>query len=246
VIGMNTMRACAVIGLALSVGLASGCSSDSNSGTPDGSTRRDGGYNRDVSRYTNTDAAEGCTFDGTSYRVGQSFTIDCVTYTCQGNNNVTASGTACTDARASSPDTRPERDSGRPSDASGFGDAAVVIDGGGGGDVAATEAGQTEPDLAVPYTEDGPTVKLDAPPDFVTIQVDLPPSVPDLPPATDLPPGEDVTVITPDVAVPTQCPYGGHNYNPGEEFACDCNTCICTSTGAIRSLTSNVCDTDAG
>jgi len=236
---MNTMRACAVVGLALTVGLASGCSSDSSSGNTDGATRRDGSYNRDGSRSPKADAAEGCTFDGATYRVGQSFTIDCVTYTCQGNNNVTASGTPCTDARASSADTRPGRDSAQSPDASGRTDVAGGIDGGAGGDVAASEAGPTEPDLAAPYTEDGPTMKLDAPTDFIIIQVDLPPASP------DLPPGQDVTGITPDVAVLTQCPYGGHLYNPGEEFACDCNTCICTSTGAIRSLTSNVCDIDA-
>jgi hypothetical protein len=62
----------------------------------------------------------------------------------------------------------------------------------------------------------------------------------------DLPPEPDTAPPTPDIAAPTKCSYGGQLYNPGDEFACDCNTCICTSTGGIRSLTSIVCGIDAG
>jgi hypothetical protein len=213
------------MGLALSLAFGSGCS-DSNSGKTDGSTRRETGGNRDTASNPNADGAGPCDIFGTTYPVGQSVTVNCVRYTCQGNDNVTSSGTACTDTGPAVADTRPAPDaSPPPADVAPPVDGGPPVDTGGGRDVAPGEAGKRD---SLPPVDTGAVdggEREDTPPDLTPVGKDT------APPA--------------DVANPVTCSYGGRNYNPGDEFPCDCNTCICTSSGGIRSLTSVVCGVDA-
>jgi hypothetical protein len=229
---MNTLRGCAGIGLAIAWVFASGCKSDSNTGKQDGG-RRDGGSTRGDSRGSTTgDAGLPCTTsDGRTLQPGESYTLNCVHFTCLGGTNFSSSGSPCTDALPGT-DARGGQDAPGIPDASPAADSppadvAPPLDTGAGKDAPPSEAGgkkDTPPPLDTTTPEAaGPEVA--APEDTA-------PPAPDVATPEDLPP-------------PVQCNYSGKKYNPGDTFACDCNTCICNSAGAILPLTSNPCDVDA-
>jgi hypothetical protein len=236
---MNTLRLCAAIGLGLSMAFASGCNSDSNSGKRDGG--RDLGFNRDAPintrtststrTSTNTSTNTPCTdLNGNTYQLGQSFTNNCVTYTCVSGGTFTSSGSPCPDAATTTPDTRINRDLPIAPDVGPTVDGgSPPADVGGNRDVTPTEVGRR--DTNVP-------LDLGAP--------DLPPVGKDTaPPAVDTAPPEPDLAVPADVPVPVRCTDGVQFYNPGDTFACDCNTCICNSSGVILPLTSNNCAVDA-
>jgi hypothetical protein len=219
---MNTLRAWAVIGLGLSLAFASGCSS-SNDGKKDAG--RDVGGNRDTpfntNTSTNTNTNTPCTYNGTTYQSGQTFTINCVRYTCQGNNNVTAVGSPCSDAGpTTTPDTRLGPDLAAPTDTARPVDTVTPVDTAGGRDVQPSEAGRQ--DTAKPLDVGAPDVAVPA---------DTAPPAPDLAAPADL---------------PIVCTNGGTSYSPGEQYAPDrCNTCVCLSSGDFA-CTNRVCVVDAG
>ena len=102
---MNTLRTWAVVGMGLSLAFAASCGSDNKNDKTDGSARRDVGSNRDTPLGQDTSSSQGCEVNGTTYQPGQSFTLNCVKYTCQGDGNVTSNGTSfCTDAVVQPPD----------------------------------------------------------------------------------------------------------------------------------------------
>jgi hypothetical protein len=222
---MNTLRSCAAFGLGLSLACASGCSS-SNSGSKDAGrdVGRDARFNTGTNTSTGTSTNGPCVFDGVTYSVGQSFTVNCVRYTCLGDNNVTSSGSPCNDG---GPDTRLIADVAVPSDVRPA-DVAPPVD------LVGRDAAPGE--TAMPDAE--------APIDLAAPEDTTPPPV-DTTPAIDLSSlGEDAAVSE-DAPPVVQCTWGATKYNPGATFACDCNTCVCLDTGAISQLTSNDCSIDA-
>jgi hypothetical protein len=218
---MNTRRVSAAMGLGLTLVLASGCSGDSSK--KDAGTGNRDGSGRDLSIGRDTASAGSCEYGGQTYQPGESFTINCVRYTCQGDNNVTASGTPCFDA---GPDTRRASDAPVGSEV-GRADTAR--------DVTPAEAGR--PDVTPPL--DAEAIDAEAREDTT-------------PPHTDTAvPGEDTAPTTPDVGTedlvpPVQCTYGGQKYGVGVTFQCDCNTCKCDDTGAVVLVTHDDCTIDAG
>ena len=225
---MNTVRACAVMGLGFSLAFASGCSS-SDSGKKDAG--RDGGgrdspFNTNTS--TNTTTATTCTYttaSGTTATLnqGQYFTNNCVRYTCVSGTNFTSSGSPCTDAGPTTPDTRLGNDVPAPrdtADAARPADQAPPADQG-NRDVVQGEAGQ----------RDSVTPVLDGYiPDLIEL-MDTKPPTPDLPPPADL------AVV---------CSNAGTDYTPGQQYRLDvCNYCVCLATGDFA-CTSKVCVVDGG
>jgi hypothetical protein len=225
---MNTLRACAVIGLGLSLAFASGCS-DSKSNAKDGSAggnRGTGGRGGGgTGGRTTTNTGQACTYTTSSgtpatLNPGQSFTNNCVRYTCVSGTDFTSSGSPCSDAGTTTPDTRPGPDVAAPTDTARPVDTRTPVDTDGGRDVQPSEAGRQ--DTAKPLDVGAPDVAVPA---------DTAPPAPDLAALADL---------------PIVCTKGGTSYNPGEEYAPDiCNTCICLSTGDFA-CTNRVCQVDAG
>jgi len=252
---MNTLRVCATLGLGLSLALGSGCKSDSNSTKKDAAPvdgRRTDAPGTNTS--PDTTPAQDCVVGGTTIKPGRSATINCVTWTCVSGNIVTGSGTACTGDAGPTPDVAPtpdvqgNRDTTVPVDTR-LVEAGAPIDVG-GKDVQPGEAG-TIKDVGGNKDTFVPDVFVSQPDVFVP---------------------EDTTPPTPDLT-PLQCTSGGTNHNPGDTFACgcntcfcssagvtqqlsnyvpgdtfacDCNTCLCNSANAIQKLTNNVCTLDAG
>jgi hypothetical protein len=224
---MNTSRVCAVLGLGFACSLGSGCHSSSSSGPNDAG--RDTRGNRDVpsgtstNTSTNTSTATACTYNGTTYQPGQSFTVNCVTFTCVSGTNFTSRGSPCTDAAP--PDLRPGPDMAAGPDVAASpdvrsGDTVPPGDTGGAQEVAVSEAGKedTSPPL------DGGQPDLALPEDVA-------------------PPPPDVT-STPDELA--GCLHGGDFYSPGDEYYPDsCNTCVCLASGDFA-CTNKVCEVDAG
>jgi hypothetical protein len=224
---MNTVRARTVVGLGLWLLAASACSSDSKNEKADGSARRDAGGRADVSANRDVSSGQGCNINGTPYQPGESFVLNCARYTCQGDGNVTSNGVAsCTDVVLPPADTRPGPDLQAPGPEVSRGEAGPAPD---GARDAAPETGRRD---ALPI--DGGVLDSGAPD-----EIERPDQSPPGPEAADTAPP------TPDIAPPVTCSYGGRSYNPGDELPCDCNTCICTSSGGIKSLTSNLCGVDA-
>jgi hypothetical protein len=203
-----------------------GCSSSSDSGKNDGGVKRDTGGNRDVPYYGGRDTAGStCTaYDGTVYQSGQSFTINCVRYTCQGNDDVTSSGSPCSDGSA---DLRGNADASR--DLPAGNDARADA-----GDVPGNR--DAAPDSGNRDTTPGEVAAID------TLVAEV--LAVDVYPADVIPPGPDVTAPV-DEAPPVQCTYLGQKYGVGVPFACDCNTCKCDGTGTIVLVTNFTCGVDA-
>jgi hypothetical protein len=223
---MNTWRVCAAIGLGMSLAIAAGCSSSSSPGKNDGGGSRD--TNRDTS-IGNRDTGAACTANGQTYQPGESFTNNCVRYTCVSGTNFTVSGSPCVDAITPTNDTRTVNDlsSGPEAGRADAGDAA------GNRDVSPVETARQD------------TVRpVDVEPTDVQPREDVARPGPEVEPGVDLgPPGPDVTQ---DLPPPVQCTYGGQKYGAGVSFPCDCNTCKCDNTGTIVAVTSNDCTIDAG
>ena len=247
---MNTLRVCATVGLGLSLALGSGCKSDSttsgkkDSGPSGPDTRRtDGPPNTNPQ----ADGPSDCVYNGTSYRPGQTFTINCVTFTCQSGGTVTGKGTACSpDAgpirdAAPTPDLPTNRDTVAPEDARPV-DSGPATDSTANKDTQPSEAGtvkdvggkDTVPDVLVPDTT--PTPRDLAEPDLAGSE-DVAPPTPDLP-------------VQDEAAVAVTCTYtAGQTYGLGVQFPCGCKTCECdlhvsTGTGIINVVADN-CAIDA-
>jgi hypothetical protein len=220
---MNTWSARAAIGLGLTLAIASGCSGDSDK-TNDGGNR-DAGFKRDLPIGRDTTSGQPCVYDGQTYQPGESFTYDCVRFTCQGGNNVIQiGGSPCSDG---GPDTRPANDvlvnPDRPAD-----------DGDGNRDVAPAEAGRS--DIGPPV--DVGELDVGTPDDTAPPEVDTATLADTAPPTGD--------VASEDLPPPVQCIYGGQKYGVGVPFACGCNTCTCDDTGTVVLVTHNDCTIDAG
>lgn len=224
---MNTLQICSALGLFLT--LVSGCHSDSNSGGNDGSADARKDDTRSPGTTFNSDVASGgCTSNGTTYQVGRSYKINCVTYTCASGGFVTSDGaTPCYEAGvADKPLGRDAAtDSGAASD--------VRLSADGTADTQLSEAGRSDTQRPVDTSSNKDTfVALD-----VESQVDT--SLP-----VDLAPPEDTSLVTPDAAV--QCIHNGTAYNVNDFFVIDaCNYCVCLTTGDFA-CTGKVCATDAG
>jgi hypothetical protein len=218
---MNTWRVCAAIGLGMSLAIAAGCSSNSSPGKNDGGSRDTNRGNRD------TGSGSVCTNNNQTYQTGESFTNNCIRYTCVSGTNFTVSGLPCVDALAPTNDTRTVNDlpSGPEAGRADAGDAA------GSRDVPPVETARQD------------TVRpVDVEQTDVQLREDV--AVPDVGPGIDLgPPGPDVVQ---DAPLPVQCIYGGQKYGAGVSFPCECNTCRCDNTGTIVAVTSNDCTIDAG
>lgn len=223
---MKTWRACAAIGLGLSLA-AFGCNGGSETKTDGGGGKRDAGVKRDVA--IGADAGPPCVFDGTTYQPGESFTKDCVRFTCLGGNSVSSSGSPCTDGSAdqrrdAGPDAATGSDA-RTDTATGSDARTDTADGPGVRDTAGLEVESRD---TRPVEAGG----LDTTPAVDTGLEDTAAPTPDLPAAADLPP-----VV--------QCTYLGQKYGPGVPFACECNTCKCDNTGTIVLVTNHDCSVDA-
>ena len=75
---------------------ASPCSDAANS--IDVSTMNDAAYARDFMAMSSPDTLQPCTVGGVTYQPGQSFTNNCITYTCAGGTNLNSMGSSCSDA----------------------------------------------------------------------------------------------------------------------------------------------------
>lgn len=213
---MKTWRACAAIGLGLSLA-AFGCNGGSDTKTDGGGGNRDATVKRDVA--AKADAGPTCVFDGTTYQYGETFTKDCVRFTCLGGTNVSSSGSPCTDGSADQRrDAGPDSATGSDARTDGA-DAPVVRDSAG----IEVETRDTRP-VEVGGLDGTPAV--DAEPE------DSAAPTPDLPAPADLPP-----VV--------QCTYQGQKYGVGVPFPCECNTCKCDGTGTIVLVTNRDCTIDA-
>ena len=218
---MSTLRSRAAIGLGLSLAFASACNSSSSNGKKDGGRdgNRDTPFNTNTNTSTNT--ATTCTYNGTTYNLGQSFTDNCVRYTCAGTT-FTSSGSPCpSDAGPNTtPDTRPGRDGPAPNDTRPA-EVAAPVDLG-NRDVTPAETGKRD---------------TQAPLDVVSPADTAPPAVDTAPPSPDVPSPVDVPVV---------CTNAGTDYNPGDSYQPDtCNTCICLGTGDFA-CTHKTCNLDAG
>ena len=224
---MNTLRACATVGLGLSLVLGSGCSSNSKSGNTDGGTRD---TRRTDGPGTNpgpdTTPAGPCTIQGNTVQSGRTIVIDCITWLCQGNNNVTTTGAACSDA-SPTPDAAVNRDAASPTDTRPV-DSSPAIDGSVGKDTQPVEAG--------PVKLDGgnkDTVVSD-----VLVPLDTAPPEPDLAVVVDTaPPEPDLPVVAEDTAPPviTCTSESGQKYYAGGGvcFPCASSLCVCDANGVI-------------
>ena len=206
---MNTLRVCATMGLGLSLVFGLGCKSSSSSAKdagPDG--RRDASQNngnRDSSTSSGT-----CEILGNTYQSGQTVTINCVTYTCTGNNNVTTRGTACIpdaapDTAAPQTDAPTNRDTSPGETRAGEAGGALDV---GGKDLQPGEVAQVKPDVGALDTA---TSNDSAPPtpDAVIVNLDAPP-------------------------VET-CKYDGQKYlaGGGVQFACGSCMCVCDASAIV-------------
>jgi hypothetical protein len=217
--------------MALAMAAALGCNGSSNDAAKkDGSTDTRGG--RDATG-TGTDPGGGCNIGGNVVQAGRTITINCVVWTCQGNDIVTSSGALCADASITSSDTRvPNRDlaGAEPSrsdtgaapdqsvsldttpDQAGRRDAVTSIDGSGDARVAdAFVPDVYVPDVYVPdvYVPD------------VFIPDDLAPPVPD-------------AYLGPDSALTCTSESGSKYYAGGGVcFPCGADLCVCDSNGVI-------------
>lgn len=229
---MNTLRVCTALGLSLM--LTSACKNNSSSGGQDAATsKRDAATTADT-KTTNADAALGpCTINGVSYQAGQSVTVNCVTFTCDGSNSVSSRGNPCSDA-ADSPttaDVRAINDGARAPDQGSLGEA------GGGRDVLASEAGMLDGTGAEDVAS-GPEVALALDTAIESDSAAL---------------GEDATISSGDDAPAVLiCSYGGQNYlasQPGQgvPFPCGCKTCECDiiGTAAVIVTVADNCAVDA-
>jgi hypothetical protein len=228
---MNTLRVCATIGLGLSLAVGAGCKSDSNATKKDAApldTRRTDAPGTS----TGSDSASGpCVFNGTTYQPGQSFTVNCITYTCTGGDNVTGRGTACSDAGptpdvARAPDLPTNRDTTSDSSDTRLGEAGAPVDVG-SKDVQPGEAGPVNKDVGGKDT---------LVPDVLVPQDTTPPEPDAFVPEDTAPPSPDLPVVVADTAPPSTCSYGGQNYLAGQPcqgvpFACGTKTCECDLVG---------------
>src|SRR5512139_697385 len=73
VVGMNTWRVCAAIGLGLTFAIASGCNSDSDKKN-DGGGGRDTGFGRDQSIGRDSTSGQPCVYQGQTYDPGETLT----------------------------------------------------------------------------------------------------------------------------------------------------------------------------
>ena len=237
---MNTLRACAVFGLGLSLAFAYGCSSDSTpnakrDGSAGGGRGGGGGGGNGGSNPATTNTP--CTNNGTTYQPGQYFTNNCVKWTCVSGTTFTSTGSPCSDAGPITPtDTRVNQDLPVVPDAGrdvSVPDVSAPVDQG-GKDVSPTEAGKR--DTVVPLD----TVPLDTGAPDLVIPKDTASPTPDLPIVV----ADVAVIINLDAPPVVQCSYHGQKYPVGD-FACDCNTCTCEIGGTITPVTTNDCTIDA-
>lgn len=224
---MNTLRVCATVGLGLSLVLGAGCKSDSKSGGTDGSTRdtrrTDAPQNN---QNPDTTSAGPCTIQGNTVQPGRTIVINCITWTCQGDNNVTGNGTACADA-GPTPDVAPvNRDTAAPVDTRPV-DSGPAIDGAGGKDTQPAEAGTVKLDGG-----NKDTVVAD-----VFVPLDTAPPEPDLAVVDDTAPPEPDLPVVADTSPPviTCTSESGQKYYAGGGvcFPCASNLCVCDANGVI-------------
>jgi hypothetical protein len=195
--------------------MGAGCKSDSSSAKKDAGpadTRRSDGPQPN----TNRDSASGsCEILGNTYQAGQTVTINCVTYTCQGADTVTTRGAACVpDAAPTQPDAPSNRDSAAPADTRVGEAGGPGVDGGVSKDTQLGEAG---------------SVKLDASGADILLSEDTAPVAP----ADTAAP--DVAVIKYDAPPTETCKYDGQKYlaGGGVQFACGNCTCVCDASAIV-------------
>jgi hypothetical protein len=233
---MNILRVCATIGLGLTLALGFGCSSSSKSSGKDAAA--DGRGSRQDTRTPGPDTPTvTCSFGNTTYRMGDEWVNNCVTFFCSSvGSAVQVSGSPC-DAGAAA-DVPANRDAGTPGEAGRAVDVGTAIDVAAPKDVQPSEAGSvkldvgggkdgTAPDVAIPVDTAVP-VDLARSEDTVT----FPPDVP----------------IGPDEATPVTCTSAsGQKYYAGGGvcFPCAGKMCLCDSNGVIVADTSGGCSVDA-
>lgn len=219
---MRTARLGTAMAMALSMAAALGCNSSSNeAGKKDGSADTRGG--RDTAG-TGTDPGGGCNIGGTLVQAGRTITINCVVWTCQGNDIVTSSGASCPDASISPSDTRvPNRDvaGAEPSRS----DTGVAPDQNVSLDATQDEAARRD---TVPSIDGSGDIRVaDAfVPDVYVPDVYIP---------DDLAPPTPDVYVGPDTPPLTCTSESGSKYYAGGGvcFPCGADLCVCDSNGVI-------------
>ena len=216
----------ALVGIGLSIILASGCRDDSGGNNDGGSPdlRRDSGPSSTADSPT---AIGSCTVKGRTYEVNQAFVDNCITWLCTGADIVQqVSGTVCTDARpADVPAVRRDAGAvqegldGRAAEAAIRSDGRGALDEGALRDGPANEAAKRD---AQPVIEAGPHLDMGAP-DESRLKIDGPP----------------IDAQTAEDAAQPGCTHRGVTYAVGDSFPSDCNTCLCRASAEV------VCTTKA-